>query len=117
MSRRTERVEALMLEELGRLLLTKLKDPRVGFVTVTKVEASMDLKSARVYYSVMGSGKEKADTQAALEHATGFLQREVAQALKLRYAPKLLFRLDESLDEAMRIDKIIRDIHQAERRS
>ena len=91
--------------------MRKLKDPRIGFVTVTGVDMTPDLKFARVYYTVMGDPKEKEATQRALEHATGFLQHEIAEALKLRFTPKLTFQVDESLEEGMRIEKILNDLH------
>ena len=112
MSRRTDRVAALIRIELGELILQKLKDPRIGFVTITRVDVTLDLKLAKVYYSVMGQEKEKADAGRALEHARGFLQHEIAEALKLRFTPKLSFYLDESLEESLRIQKILQDLKQ-----
>ncbi len=112
MSRRTERVEALIQIELAELLLKKLKDPRIGFVTVTGVGVTPDLKSARVYFSVLGDAKAKAEAQDGLEHAAGFLQHQIADALKLRFTPKLTFHLDESVEEGLRIDRIIGNLHQ-----
>ena len=109
-SRRTDRVAHLIQMELGRLILTKVKDPRLGFVTVTHVDISADLKSARVFYSVMGGPKVKDATRLALENAAGFLQREIASVIRLRYTPKLVFRLDDSLDQSMEIDRLIRDV-------
>jgi ribosome-binding factor A len=97
---------------LGELVLKKLKDPRIGFVTVTRVKITPDLKEARVYYSVLGKEKEKREAGLALEHAAGFLQHEIAVALKLRFTPKLAFALDESLEESMRIEKILSELHE-----
>lgn len=110
MSRRTERMASLIQTELGELTLKKLKDPRIGFVTVTGVEVTPDLKLAKVYYSVMGDKGKRGGTQRALEHSAGFLQREIAVALKLRYTPKLSFHLDESLDRGMQIEQILRKL-------
>lgn len=112
MSRRTERIESLIQAVLGELVLKKLKDPRIGFVTITRVKITPDLKEARVYYSVLGKEKEKREAGLALEHAAGFLQHEIAAALKLRFTPKLAFDLDESLEESMRIEQILRELHE-----
>lgn len=110
MSRRTEKIASLIQSELAELLLKGLKDPRIGFVTVTGVDVTPDLKFAKVYYSKMGDEEKRGETQRALEHAAGFLQRKIADALKLRFTPKLSFYYDESLDEGMRIEKILEDL-------
>lgn len=110
MSRRTERMASLIRTELGVLVLRKLKDPGLGFVTVTGVDLTPDLKQAHVYYSVMGEEKQKGQTQKALERAAGFLQHEIADALKLRYTPKLMFHFDESLEEGQRIERILQEL-------
>ena len=111
MSRRTERVASLIQGVLAELVQKKLKDPRLGFVTVTGVEIGADLKEARVYYTVLGKEKDRANTQRALENAAGFLQHEIAEQLKLRFTPKLSFHIDEGLEEGMRIERIIHDLH------
>lgn len=108
MSRRTERIGSLVQIELGTLLLRKTKDPRLGFVTVTDVEMTDDLKFARVYYRAMNQDKQ--ETQRALEHAAGYLQHEIAVALKLRFTPKLSFHWDESLDQGLRIERILEQL-------
>ena len=112
--KRIHRVGHQLQMEIGRLLLSKMKDPRLGFVTVTHVDVSPDLKSACVFYSVLGQDDVKRDTQKALEKSAGFMQREIAKVVKLRYTPKLIFRFDDSLDRGMEIDRVIRDIHQKE---
>lgn len=114
MSRRTDRMASLIRAELGDLILKKLKDPRIGFVTVTGVEVTPDLKLAKVYYSVLGKEKDKVQTQRALEHSSGFLQHGIAEALKLRFTPKLNFYLDESLDRGVQIDNILREIKETQ---
>ena len=110
MSRRTDKVSSQVQAELSELVLRKLKDPRIGFVTITAVDMTPDLKFARVYYTVMGGEKEKEATARALERAAGFLQHQIAVALKLRFTPKLTFHWDESVDEGFRIDKILNDL-------
>ncbi len=108
--KRTDRVGHLIQMELSQLLVTKVKDPRLGFVTVTHVDIAPDLKNAFVYYSVLGDEKARESSQEALEKARGFLQRQIADAIKLRYTPKLDFRLDSSLERGMEIDRVLRKL-------
>ena len=110
--KRSERVAELIKHELA-LALTRglIKDPRIGFVTITDVHVSDDLKYARVFYSVLGNEANKEETAKAFERACGFLQRDLARVLKLRFTPHLSFALDSSLEEGMKIDGIIRKIH------
>jgi len=109
--KRTNRVAHLIQMELSRLIVTKIKDPRLGFVTVTHVQVAPDLKSAVVFYSAMGNEKVKSDSKVALGHACGFLQKEIASTLKLRYTPKLQFQFDDSLDQGFEIDRLLHEIH------
>lgn len=107
---RATRVAHHIQEELGRILTRGLKDPRVGFVTITGVELSPDLRHARVYYSVMGTEEEKRQTAEGLDAAKGFLKREVARALSLRYVPELRFLYDDSAERGARIEKLLREV-------
>lgn len=109
--KRTERTGELIRAELGRLILMKLKDPRLGFVTITQVTMSADLRHARVMFSVMRSQPHAESTQEALESARGFLQHELADILKLRLTPRLSFHLDASVEHSMRIEALIKKIH------
>lgn len=108
--KRTERVAELLRMELSSAILTRVKDPRLGFVTVTRVEMSNDLQYAKVFYSVLGDKTKRQESVTALERARGFLQRDVAQALNLRYTPHLQFHLDESSDHVMEIEGLIKKI-------
>ncbi len=112
--KRAERVGTLIKHELAAVLLRGLRDPRIGFVTVTEVKVSDDLKYARVFYTVLGDEEKKEETQKGLDQARGYLQRDLGQALKLRFTPHLSFELDSTLDEGLKIDGIIRKIHQEE---
>ncbi|HLD50184.1 MAG TPA: 30S ribosome-binding factor RbfA [bacterium] len=115
--KRIDRVGHLIQKELGELILHRVKDPRLGsFVTITHVSPSSDLKSAMVFYTVRGnSGKE--EVQAGLEKAAGFFQKQIADALKLRYTPKLKFRFDDSLDRGFEIDRLLYDLQRQEKPS
>ncbi len=112
--KRIDRVGHLIQMELSQLILHRVKDPRLGFVTITHVSVTPDLKSACVFFSAMGDKKVRRDSQTALEKAAGFLQKEIGSALQLRYTPRLKFMLDDSLDRGMEIDKVLRDIHKEE---
>ena len=103
--------------ELGQLILMRVKDPRLGFVTVTHVDVSPDMKSARVFYSVLGDKKVKNDSQIALERSAGFLQKEIGTSLKLRFTPRLQFFYDDSLDRGLEIDRVLRDIKGQEQKN
>jgi ribosome-binding factor A len=107
---RPTRVAHHIQEELGRILARGLKDPRVGFVTITGVELSPDLRYGKVYYSVLGSEEEKQQTAEGLQAASGFLKREVAKALSLRYVPELRFLYDDSAERGARIEELLREV-------
>jgi ribosome-binding factor A len=104
MRRVDEAVREVLSEALGH---RDLKDPRIGFVTVTEVKTSSDLRHARVYVSVLGSEEERQDTLAGLRSAHGVLQRRVAQELRLKRTPALEFLYDDTLDRAMRVERIL----------
>jgi ribosome-binding factor A len=109
---RPTRVAEQVQHELGQILVRGLKDPRiVGFVTITGVKMSPDLREGIVYYSVFGTEAERKSTQAGLEAAASFLKREVGHNLRLRLAPNLRFVFDESIEQGDRIEKLIREVH------
>jgi ribosome-binding factor A len=110
MSRRTERVQSLIRHELGEILQQELKDPRIhGLVSITAVEVTPDLRTARVFVSVFGDTPD-AEALQALEAAKPFLRRELGQRLDLRYLPQLDLHLDHSLAYADRVSRILRDL-------
>jgi ribosome-binding factor A len=107
---RQEKLGELIAIELSDLLRTRVKDPRVGFASITHVQVSGDLRHAKVFVSVMGSEKEQAATIQALKHATGFLRSELAGRITIRYMPELTFKLDTSIEQGARIIELIRAI-------
>ena len=110
-SSRPARVAEGLRGVLAELLIRgEIKDPRVGFVTVTGVQVSADLAHARVRVSVMGSEDEKAKSLAGLESAARFLRSQLARELSLRVTPELRFELDRGLEHAQRIDRMLRDL-------
>src|SRR5579875_1361948 len=109
---RQEKLGELIAEELSDLLRTRMKDPRIGFVSITRVEVSGDLAHAKVYVSVLGSDEERNNTMAALKRATGFLRHELAGRLVLRHVPELVFKLDLSLEKGAEVMELIKQIEQ-----
>jgi ribosome-binding factor A len=104
---RMRRVDEAMREVLSGAITSELKDPRVGFVTVTAVETAPDLRHARVFVSVLGSEGERRRTLDALQNAHGFLQRRVAGELRLKHTPTLEFAYDASVDRSLRITELL----------
>lgn len=107
---RANRVSEQMKKELGEILTRKIKDPRVGFVTVTDVEVTGDLQQAKVYISVLGDEKQKKDTLLGLAKAKGFIRSEIGQRIRLRKTPELTFEYDEAYEYGNRIETILRDL-------
>ena len=104
---RMRRVDEAMRQVLGDALAQELKDPRVGFVTVTDVKTSPDLRHARVYVSVLGDQPAREATLAGLRSAHGFLQGRVAGELRLKRTPELRFELDDTAERAARLEQLI----------
>ena len=109
--KRSQRIQELLLEEISKLLQSGLKDPRIGFTTLTRVEVSDNLKHAKVFVSVMGTEKEKSDTLEALKSAKGFIRNSLGKNLYLRYLPELEFKIDENAEHVEKITRIINDLH------
>ncbi|HYT28696.1 MAG TPA: 30S ribosome-binding factor RbfA [Ktedonobacteraceae bacterium] len=107
---RQEKLGELITAEVSDLLRTRVKDPRVGFVSITHVEVSGDYRHAKIFVSVMGNEEEQASTMKALKHATGFLRHELASRLTLRYMPEIVFKLDTSIEQGARILELIREV-------
>ena len=106
-SERMRRVDEAVRQVLGDALAQDLKDPRIGFVTVTDVDTSPDLRHARVYVSVLGDEQARAATLDGLEHAHGFLQRRISRELNLKHTPTLEFTYDATTDRALRVGELI----------
>jgi ribosome-binding factor A len=105
---RMRRVDEAMREVLSGAITSELKDPRVGFVTVTSVDTASDLRHARVYVSVLGTDSVRRRSLDGLRSAHGFLQRRVADELHLKHTPTLDFVYDDTLDRAQRIDSLLK---------
>jgi|SRR4051812_34528481 ribosome-binding factor A len=109
-SRRQAQVAEAVQQYVSQLLQRDMKDPRIGFVTVTSVEMSTDLKYARVFVSVMGTPEEQKATMDALASAKGFIRRELAARLDLRFAPEVQFKLDTSAEYSDRINRLLNEL-------
>ncbi|KEZ50130.1 MULTISPECIES: 30S ribosome-binding factor RbfA [Metabacillus] len=112
MSLRANRVGEQMKKELGEIISRKIKDPRIGFVTVTDVRVSGDLQIAKVYISVLGDAEKRENTLKGLAKAKGFIRSEIGQRIRLRKTPEILFEFDESVDYGNRIETLIHEINQ-----
>ncbi|MFN2524853.1 MAG: 30S ribosome-binding factor RbfA [Actinomycetota bacterium] len=110
MTQRVEKVQKLTRQVLGELI-QELKDPRIGFTTVTAVRMTPDLRSARVFVSVLGTQAEQDDTIAGLKSATPYLRAEVGHQMRLKYTPELVFEIDHGPEEAQRLETILRELH------
>ena len=110
MSQRTNRLDSQIQQELMELLQREMKDPRVGFATITRVETAADLGHARVWVSVYGSEEEKDRSMEALQVATPWLRRELGQRLRLRKVPQLSLRRDDSIESGDRVLRILREL-------
>jgi ribosome-binding factor A len=111
-SLRRERLRALIRAEVSAIFEKELKDPRVGFVTITHVEVSLDGKYAKVFVSVLGSEDEIQKTMEGLSHAISFIRKRVAQKLQLRYAPEIAFEYDPSLAKSSRVQEILKSLEE-----
>jgi ribosome-binding factor A len=106
-----ERVQKLAREVLGETIQT-LKDPRIGFTTVTAVRVTRDLRYARVFISVLGSHEEQDATMKGLKSATPYLRGQLGREMRVRYLPELTFELDHGPEEAERLERLLNRIHE-----
>jgi ribosome-binding factor A len=111
-SRRQRQVAELLHQEISQLIQYDTRDPRLGFVTVTGVDVTADLRNAQVYVTVLGDEEEVKATLAGLESAASYFRYRLKQMLSLRYIPQLEFRIDTSLEQGMRIDRLLDTIKQ-----
>jgi len=111
LSKRTERVADLIRREMADLLMRKLRDPRLGFVSVTGVEITADLSSAKIWLSSLDGAEKRKEIVKVLTHAAPFLRHELAPRLGLREVPELRFAYDESIERGARIEDLLKKIH------
>ena len=112
MSQRAARVAEELRKIIARILIEDLSDPRLGFVTVTRIHVTDDLRLGRVYYSVLGDEEQKESTTESLVEHQGFIRRLVAERLNMKFAMEIRFELDPSIDHSFKIDTILKKINE-----
>ena len=110
MSKRSEKVAEAIHEMVSELLIKGLKDPRIGFVTITGVKVNDDLGLATIYFSVIGSDEDKKATTQGLNSARGFVRKEIGKNLRIRHTPDINFRYDESIEYGSHIENLLKEI-------
>jgi len=113
---RIERLNGALREEISDILRSELKDPRVGFVSITRVDLTQDLRQARVYVSVLGPAEDREASLEGLKRAAGFVRSEVARRIRLRYAPEIIFRADDSIAHGVHIMRLLNQVKEEEGR-
>ncbi len=108
--KRSDKVGDQIRAEISDILLKELKDPRIGFITITKVVVSDDLRTAKIYYSVFGKEQEKEESNKGLESAKGYIKRELGRRMRLKYMPEIAFMFDDSLEYGEHIEELLRDV-------
>jgi ribosome-binding factor A len=108
--KRSEKIAEALHELISGLLIKGVKDPRIGFTTVTAVKVTDDLHLATIFFSVIGDDAEKKATEQGLNSARGFIRKEMAKSLRMRYVPDIIFKYDESVDYGRRIDSLLNEI-------
>ncbi len=110
--KRSEKVADLIQKEISQMLVKSIKDPRIGFVTITKVTVSEDFRFAKVYFSVAGTLKEREKSTKGLDSAKGYVRKELGRRIRLRYTPEIMFQFDPSIEYAIHMEELIQSIHQ-----
>jgi ribosome-binding factor A len=108
--KRSTRVADLIQKEISEILIRSIKDPRIGFVTITRVSMTEDCRLARIYFSILGTDEERKQTLNGLDSAKGFIRKELGGRIRLRYTPELLFLFDPSIEYAIHIEEVIQQI-------
>lgn len=112
MSQRTDRLDSQIRQELMELLQREMKDPRIGFATITRVETARDLGSARVWVSVLGTPEEQQTAVKALTDAAPWLRRQLGERLTVRHIPQLMIKHDDSIEAGDRVLRLLRELEQ-----
>ena len=108
--RRNERLAEEIREEVAQIVGGGMKDPRLGFVTITRVSLTGDMRTARVLVSVLGGPKERAKSMGILRRASGFVRRELGKRLNVRHTPEILFQQDDGLDNSERVAQLLGEV-------
>jgi ribosome-binding factor A len=114
MTRRTVRLAEEIRDEVATIIGRDLKDPRIGFVTVTRVELADDIRNAKVLVSVLGSSSERERTVQALRTAAGFVRREIGRRIRMRHVPELTFQFDAGVDATDRVARLLEEVQRTD---
>lgn len=114
-TQRPGRVQEALRQEISKIVHGEMKDPRIGFITITKVDLTKDLRYARVYFSILGEDKDKKLALKGLNNAKGYIKGLIADRIKLRYMPEIAFAIDESLEHTKHIYDILDQIKREKR--
>lgn len=109
-SNRAAKLAGTLKKKISKIIQTEIRDPRIGFVTITEVKVSGDLRHVKVYFSVFGNEKEKKSAIIGLKHATGFIRQLIARGIELRYVPEIVFEFDEIYEHELRINELLERI-------
>ncbi|MGM0437450.1 MAG: 30S ribosome-binding factor RbfA [Bacillota bacterium] len=112
---RERKVAEFLKEEISQIIRREVKDPRIGFVSITDVEVSGDLRHAKVFVSVYGDETEKEETMAGLEKATGFIRKLVGDRITTYHTPEIIFRYDDSIEHGVYISNLIKEVREEEK--
>lgn len=107
---RHDKVSEALKREVGIIIHDELKDPRLGFVTITRVELTKDLRCAKVFFSVLGEEAERKKSKEALDSALGFIRMLIGQRIRLRLVPEIIFYEDRSAEYSVRIEEVLNEI-------
>ena len=110
--KRSEKVAGLIQKEISQMLVKSIKDPRIGFVTITKVTVSEDFRFAKVHFSVAGTLQERERSMKGLDSAKGYIRKELGRRIRLRHTPEIMFQFDPSIEYAIHMGELIQSIHQ-----
>lgn len=105
MKSRPERVQVALKKEISSIIHEELKDPRIGFITITRVDVTPDLRYARIYFSILGEDETKQQSLEGLKSAAGFIRRLIGQRLNLRFVPEIVFIRDDSIEYSIELEK------------
>jgi ribosome-binding factor A len=110
--KRSEKVADLIRKEVSGMFVKTIKDPRIGFVTITRVTVTEDCRSARIHFSVPGSVEERTRSMKGLDSARGYIRRELARRVNLRYTPEITFEFDPSIEYAIHIGEVLQSLQE-----
>jgi len=108
--KRSEKIADLIRKEVSEMFLRTVKDPRIGLITITRVQVTEDCRLARIYFSVPGSGEERERSMEGLNSARGYVRRELARRVNLRYTPEIIFKFDPSIEYAIHIGEVLQSL-------